>query len=172
MVNNHFLNTFPVCFYLIENLQWNIATVSAAYYPLLGVLCTHESNELLPDLAASCTTALACLSTAILTPDVMAACLESVSDIVGAGVGASWKAKCAALEFLQVAAFTNMPLVMNKPKMLETVLAIVVDVGLECDRVEVRLKAGEVLSGLVHCSFVSGDKREKLKVYISIGPTT
>ena len=44
-------------------------------------------------------------------------------------------------------------------------MSIVVGSGIESEeRVEVRVKAGTVLSGLLHCQFVGEDKRRELMV--------
>lgn len=38
--------------------------------------------------------------------------------------------------------------------------------GLMDDRVEVRVKAGQVLSGLLHCAFINKDVKENILVSI------
>ena len=58
-----------------------------------------------------------------------------------------------------------MPTILSNPEWVSRVMSIVVGSGIESEeRVEVRVKAGTVLSGLLHCQFVGEDKRRELMV--------
>ena len=47
-----------------------------------------------------------------------------------------------------------------------TLVIKIVETGLLDERVEVRVKAGQVLSGLLHCEFISKEVKEKILVSI------
>ena len=65
----------------------------------------------------------------------------------------------------QVSVFFNMPTILSNAEWVSRVMSIVVASGIESEeRVEVRVKAGAVLSGLLHCQFVGEDKRRELMV--------
>ena len=69
-------------------------------FQLLEVLCINESNELEPNLARDCTVTLAYFAFTILSREVIGDFLGAVEGIVARS--ASWKAKTAALDLLQV----------------------------------------------------------------------
>ena len=130
-------------------------------FQLLEVLCINESNELEPNLARDCTVTLAYFASTPLPREVVGDFLSAVEVIVSRS--ASWKAKSAALDLLQVSVFFNMPTILSNPEWVSRVMSVVVASGIESEeRVEVRVKAGAVLSGLLHCQFVGEDKRKEL----------
>lgn len=59
--------------------------------------------------------------------------------------------------------FSNMPSVLSKDAWPSLVVQIV-EKGLNDESVEVRVKSGQVLSGLLHCAFISKVGREQLLV--------
>ena len=59
--------------------------------------------------------------------------------------------------------FSNMPSVLSKDGWSSLVVQIV-EKGLNDESVEVRVKSGQVLSGLLHCAFISKEERERLLV--------
>ena len=59
--------------------------------------------------------------------------------------------------------FSNMPSVLSKDEWPSLVVQIV-EKGLNDESVEVRVKSGQVLSGLLHCAFISKEGREQLLV--------
>ena len=61
--------------------------------------------------------------------------------------------------------FSNMPSILSTEEWPTLVIKIV-ETGLLDERVEVRVKAGQVLSGLLHCEFIS--KEVKGKILVSI----
>lgn len=90
---------FAVSKFLSGTLVRGFNPVKPECYKLLKVFCINESNELEPNLSKDCTVTLAYLAQAILPVKVIPTCLDSVASVFQA---TSWKAKAAALDFLQV----------------------------------------------------------------------
>merc|ERR1711997_102440 len=111
------------------------------------------------NLARDCAVTLAYLAQVIVPLKVLPSCLDAIEQIVDKSV--SWKSKAAVLEFLQVIVFSNMPSVLSKDAWPSLVVQIV-EKGLNDESVEVRVKSGQVLSGLLHCAFISKEERERL----------
>ena len=63
--------------------------------------------------------------------------------------------------------FSNMPSVLSKDEWPSLVVQIV-EKGLNDESVEVRVKSGQVLSGLLHCAFISKEGRDQLLVSYAI----
>ena len=63
--------------------------------------------------------------------------------------------------------FSNMPSVLSKDEWPAMVLTIV-EKGLMDDSVEVRIKAAQVLAGLLHCAFINKEGRENILVSIKM----
>jgi hypothetical protein len=59
--------------------------------------------------------------------------------------------------------FSNMPSFLSRDEWVSSVIEIV-ESSLRDDRVEVRDKSGKILSGLLHCQFIRGDRKTKLMV--------
>ena len=59
--------------------------------------------------------------------------------------------------------FSNLPSILSTEDWPTLVIKIV-EKGLLDERVEVRVKAGQVLSGLLHCEFISKDAKGKILV--------
>ena len=148
-------NTF---LYLLGVLLRNWYTIKPEMFQLLEMLALNESSELEPDLAQDCTLALACLATCILSSDVIETALLAIENV---SHSASWKAKNAILEFLQIIVFWNFASFKSDNKAEDRVTSIVQRL-LKDERVEVREKASKVLGGLIHCSFISHESSLKL----------
>lgn len=123
------------------------------------MLCTNESNDFEPNLARDCSVTLAYIAQVIVPMSVIPPCLDAIEQIVDKLT--SWKSKAAVLELLQVIVFSNMPSVLSKDEWPALVVKIV-EKGLVDDSIQVRVKAGQVLSGLLHCAFINKDGRENL----------
>jgi len=65
------------------------------------------------------------------------------------------------LEYLQVHVFTNMALFHSQKDQADRVVDIVTRL-IKDERIEVREKAGKVLGGMLHCSFISKEVSSKL----------
>ena len=90
----------PVSKFLAGSLHRAFNGVKPECFQLLEVLCINESNELEPNLARDCTVTLAYFAFTILSREVIGDFLGAVEGIVARS--ASWKAKTAALDLLQV----------------------------------------------------------------------
>ena len=136
----------------------NWYTVKPDLFKFLEMLALNESSELEPDLARDCNVALACLATCIVPLKVLPTALTAIEHV---SQSESWKAKIAMLEYLQVHVFTNMALFHSQKDQADRVVNIVTRL-IKDDRIEVREKAGKVLGGMLHCSFISADVASKL----------
>lgn len=95
------------------------------------------------------------LSQALTLEDCMDAALDKID---GVSLLSSWSARLAVIDVLQVLVFNNMPIVSSREEWVQRVQAIVLRL-LEDTVLEVRVKAAQVLGGLLHCSFLpSTDK--------------
>lgn len=65
----------------------------------------------------------------------------------------SWWARYTNLDFLQALVFHSMPVLRSRDEWAAEVARVVLT-ALSDARVEVREKAAEVLSGLLHCDFI------------------
>lgn len=132
--------------------------IRAEYYKLLPMLCNHESNEIETHLAKDCIFTLGYMAQAILPLSVIPACLQAIHQVSKSG---SWKARASVLGFLQVTVFLNMPSLLSNVTWVDQVMDVVEN-SLMDERVEVRSKAGQVLSGLLHCAFVDKPRHDSL----------
>jgi len=132
--------------------------IRAEYYKLLPMLCNHESNEIETHLAKDCIFTLGYMAQAILPLSVIPACLEAIHQVSKSG---SWKARASVLELLQVTVFLNMPSLLSNVTWVHQVMDVVEN-SLIDERVEVRSKAAQVLSGLLHCAFVDKPRHDSL----------
>jgi hypothetical protein len=64
---------------------------------------------------------------------------------------------------IQVTVFLNMPCLLSNRTWTHQVMDVVENCLVD-ERVEVRTKAGQVLSGLVHCAFVGKERQDGLLV--------
>ena len=67
----------------------------------------------------------------------------------------------------QVTVFLNMPSLLSNVTWVDQVMDVVEN-SLMDERVEVRSKAGQVLSGLLHCAFVDKPRHDSLLVSIRL----
>merc|ERR1711915_763997 len=147
-----------ICKLIAGVLLRNWYTVKPDLFKFLEMLALNESSELEPDLARDCNVALACLSTCIVPLNVLTIALSAIEHVSNSS---SWKAKIAMLEYLQVHVFTNMALYRSQKKEAARVIDIITRL-LKDERIEVREKAGKVLGGLLHCSFLPMDVANNL----------
>ena len=84
----------------------------------------------------------------------------AVEAIIETSNSQSWKAKVCVLEFLQVMMFTNLTAFIFNPEFSSKLVKIVMSL-LEDPQLEVREKAGKVLGGFFHCSFIQAEERDK-----------
>lgn len=125
------------------------------YFELLPFACRLERCENDVELAETCTSLLAMLSQGLTLEDCMGAALNKIEEV---SLLSSWSARLAVIDVLQVLVFNNMPIVLSREEWVQQVQSIVLRL-LEDSVLEVRVKAAQVLGGLLHCSFLpSTDK--------------
>lgn len=120
------------------------------YFELLTVGARLERCEHDTELAETCSAVLSMIAQALTLPRCMSDCLTKIEEI---SYSASWSARLAIIDIMQVIVFHNMSIVLSRPEWVEKVLSIVLRL-LEDNVLEVREKSAEVLGGLIHCSFL------------------
>lgn len=136
---------------LNRNTNGNISE----YFELLPFACRLERCENDVELAETCTSLLAMLSQGLTLADCMGDALNKIEEV---SMLSSWSARLAVIDVLQVLVFNNMPIVLSHEEWVQKVQSIVLRL-LEDSTLEVRIKAAQVLGGLLHCSFLpSTDK--------------
>lgn len=144
-----------VCQWFVGVLNRNTNGNIVEYWELLPFACRLERCETDAELAETCTSLLAMISQALTLEDCMGAALNKIEYV---SVLTSWSARLAVIDVLQVLVFNNMPIVLSRDEWVQQVQAIVLRL-LEDTVLEVRVKAAQVLGGLLHCSFLpSTDK--------------
>ncbi|CAH0386282.1 unnamed protein product [Bemisia tabaci] len=121
------------------------------YMELFPLLCLMENYENDDEMKKVCKALIAFLSQTCLPADCVPSAINAIEKVFNSG---SWSAKLVSLDFTQVFIFHNMALIISNPLWIKQVSEMVEKL-LENERVEVREKAGEVLSGLLHCGFIS-----------------
>lgn len=95
------------------------------------------------------------LSQGLTLEDCMGTALNKINEV---SLMSSWSARLSVIDVLQVLVFNNMPIVLSREEWVQQVQTIVLRL-LEDAVLEVRVKAAQVLGGLLHCSFLpSTDK--------------
>jgi len=147
-----------VCKFMIGILSRNLYPLKPELFELLPMLCLNESNELEPELARDCMSALSVMSGSLISLDHVPFAVEAVT---GVCKSQSWKAKVCGLEFLQVQIFTNFAVFLSSPSGTQVLIDTVTSL-LQDPQLEVREKAGGVLGGLFHCGFITSVDRKKM----------
>lgn len=151
-----------IYFYFILVCQWIVGVLNRntngniiEYFELLPFACRLERCEQDSELAETCTSLLAMLSQGLTLDYCMGHALQKITDVT---LMTSWSARLAVIDVLQVLVFNNMPIVISRDEWIQQVQTIVLRL-LEDPVLEVRVKAAQVLGGLLHCSFLpSTDK--------------
>lgn len=112
--------------------------------------CEHDT-----ELAETCSAVLSMIAQALTLPRCMEDCLTKIDEV---SYSASWSARLAIVDIMQVIVFHNMAIVISRPKWVEKVQSIVLRL-LEDNVLEVREKSAEVLGGLLHCSFLPATEK-------------
>lgn len=144
-----------VCQWIVGVLNRNTNGNIREYFELLPFACRLERCENDLELAETCTSLLAMLSQGLTLEDCMGDALDKIEEV---SLISSWSARLAVIDVLQVLVFNNMPIVSSREQWVQQVQSIVLRL-LEDSVLEVRVKAAQVLGGLLHCSFLpSTDK--------------
>lgn len=137
--------------------QWLIGLINRctngneiAFFELLPIACRLEKIESDQEVVEMSTTLIAMFSQALTLPDRVDAALEKINEV---SLMSSWSARMAVIDMLQVLVFHNMAIFLSREEWIQRVQLIVLRL-LEDNVLEVREKAGEVLCGLLHCSFL------------------
>ncbi|XP_012271997.1 proteasome activator complex subunit 4 isoform X2 [Orussus abietinus] len=140
-----------VCKWLIGSISRSQYGALSGFYELFPIICQLENCDVDEELTKTCSMTLALLAQALTLPCHMTAALNAVTKV---SKSSSWWARATCLEFLQVLVFHNMSIILSNQEWVSCVRDIVLRL-LEDDRLEVREKAGQVLGGLLHCTFIT-----------------
>lgn len=142
---------FQVCAWIIGVLDRYKNGNCIEYFELLPFACHLERCENDLELVEKCKCLIAALSQALTLDDCMDAALNRIDEV---SRQSSWSARMVIIDVLQVLVFNNLLTVLSRSQWVDRVQSIVLRL-LEDPVIEVRVKAAEVLSGLLHCSFLS-----------------
>lgn len=144
-----------VCRWLIGHMGRCYNGVTPELYRLLPHLCQLESVDNDPELRSNCVASLALMSHALVLPERLPVLLEAIYSI--GNNSAWWRARAAILAVLQVVVFHNMfTVVACGQEAAEGIQRLVVSL-LQDPRLEVSTMASQVLSGLIHCKFITAE---------------
>ncbi|XP_031825586.1 proteasome activator complex subunit 4A isoform X2 [Nomia melanderi] len=129
--------------------------VQPGFYKVFPVICQLENCDSDEELAKLCTYTLALLAQALTLPRDMPTVLE---EVIKMSKHTSWWARSTCLQFLQVLIFHNMSTFLSNSDWVNHVKDTVLHL-LEDERVEVRKNAGQCLSGLLHCAFITDQEK-------------
>jgi len=138
-----------------SSIASNLGPVKQHMFKFLPLLLGYEWYDTDPQIARDCQTALSCLSRTLYNTNLLAPMLEVVKTTANAS---SWKTRVSTLDFLQAVIFNNFMLLcsnqLNHEHLRQAVVKLVLN-SLNDDQIEVRVKAAQVLGGLVHCQFLN-----------------
>lgn len=139
-----------LCKWLVGSLIRSQYSSLSTYYKLFPFISQLENSEADEELSRTCTATLAVLAQAFILPKNIPTALDAVDKISNSS---SWWTRSTCLEFLQVLVFHNMSTLLSNLSWIKQVQRIVLRL-LEDERLEVREKAGVVLGGMLHCTFI------------------
>lgn len=140
-----------ICKWLVASAYRLLCGTLSDFYELFPIACLMETCETDEELSKNCSCALAVLAQTLTPPRDMHVGLNAVKKM---SRSTSWSARAAVLTFLEVHVFYNMGVILSNQEFVDSVLGIVLEL-LQDERLEVREKAGQVLGGLLHCTFIS-----------------
>jgi len=134
----------------------HVGPVKGHVFQFLPLLLGFEWYDNDPQIARDCQTALSCLSRVLLPASTLPIMLKVVRQ--SASSATSWRTRLSSLDFLQAVVFNNFMLLCSPSlpehmRLRDEVLQLVVG-ALRDKQIEVRVKAAQVLGGLVHCQFI------------------
>ena len=143
--------------WIFSSFAHNLGPTRPHLFKLLPLLLGYEWYDKDPQIAQDCQIALSCLSRVPLPLFSLApalATIETTSQLT------CWRTRLAPLDFLQAIVFNNFVLLCSPTavhKDLKEQIVSLVLRSLTDDQVEVRVKAAQVLGGMVHCQFLKPD---------------
>ncbi|XP_011874622.1 PREDICTED: proteasome activator complex subunit 4-like [Vollenhovia emeryi] len=149
-----------VCKWIKYSLYRSNYSTKLGFYEIFPIVCQLENWEADEELKTLCLNTSARLAHAFVLPEDMSVILATVKMVSELS---SWSARFNSLEFLKVFVFHNMGIILSNVLWINSVEDIVLRL-LEDDCLEVREKAGQVLGGLLHCTFIT-DQEKLLEVF-------
>ncbi|XP_050294149.1 proteasome activator complex subunit 4B-like [Anthonomus grandis grandis] len=125
--------------------------------PLVAVLQNYEIDE---EVATLATNLIVVLGQTMTWKKYIPDSLEAIKKVVHCPL---WSARAVLAEYLPVFLFYNMPTIHSNQEWVQKVQNLVLQL-LEDPQPEVRLEAAKVVSGLLHCHFVS-DPTDLLEIF-------
>ncbi|XP_076235371.1 proteasome activator complex subunit 4A [Calliopsis andreniformis] len=144
-----------ICKWIINTMVRTQHGLQPGFYQIFPILCQLENCETDEELRKLCTSTLAVLAQAFILPRDMPVALEAMTKM---SKHPSWWTRSTCLQFLQVLVFHNMSTFLSNPAWVDCVKDIVLNL-LQDERVEVRKSAGQVLSGMLHCTFIPDQEK-------------
>ncbi|RZF34164.1 hypothetical protein LSTR_LSTR003574 [Laodelphax striatellus] len=145
--------------------KWVIGSLSRSkmsclpeYFMLFPMVCLMENYENDDELNKVCKYYLASLSQSLVLHHHMPAAVNAISKL---SKFKSWSVRKTCLQFLQVFIFHNMATLASCDSWVSELKTVVLSL-LKDERIEVRETASQVLSGLIHCEFISVDAQKQL----------
>ncbi|XP_022913061.1 proteasome activator complex subunit 4A-like [Onthophagus taurus] len=120
------------------------------HYNLLPLACILQSNDTDDELKNLCCNLLAILGCTIILNKYLPAALEAAKIVSKCPF---WSARSVIAEFISVLVFHNMAIFVANNEYIMEVQSIILNL-LEDVQPEVRIQAGKVLTGLLHCKFI------------------
>jgi len=138
-----------------SSIASNLGPVKPHMFKFLPLMLGYEWYDSDPQIARDCQTSLSCLSRTLCNTALLLPMMKVVKSTANA---LSWKTRVSTLDFLQAVIFNNFMLLcstqLEHEKLREEIVELVLN-SLNDDQIEVRVKAAQVLGGLVHCQFLS-----------------
>ena len=143
--------------WLFSSFAHNLGPTRPHLFQLLPLLLGYEWYDKDPQIAQDCQIALSCLSR---VPLPSTSLVPAINTIEATSQFTCWRTRLASLDFLQAVIFNNFVLFCSptaghqdlKEQTLRLVLQSLTD-----QQVEVRVKAAQVLGGMIHCHFLEPD---------------
>ncbi|XP_017776330.1 PREDICTED: proteasome activator complex subunit 4-like isoform X2 [Nicrophorus vespilloides] len=130
------------------------------FVSLIPIACVLQSNEVDDELSLICNSILATFSNNMTLykniPNIIS-CIKDVS------VCPFWSARAVIAEFIGVFVFHNMANIIMNKKWIDDIQEVAIKL-LQDLQPEVRVKAGQLVSGLLHCHFVR-DQSALLEIF-------
>merc|ERR1712126_162958 len=134
------------------SLSQNLCPMKEHILKIVPVLLQYEWYDRDPQLATDCQVSLSYISRSSISSKLVPQLVKTLKSSIETD---SWRTKLSTLDFLQAVVFNNFLYVCVCGLDVRETIVHIVNLGLEDDQIEVRVKASQVFSGLVHCRFIS-----------------
>ena len=143
-----------ICHWIMLCISNSHFGVVSSFYKLYPIIIQIENNEADENMSQNCSWALSVMSVTSLVPEHVPAAIQAIDEM---SRSSSWSARSSAVQFLQGFLFNNMSTLLSNQQWIDTVTDIVLRT-LEDERVEVREKSAQVLSGILHCTLITNEE--------------